>query len=294
MIKATFRNSFITCAALLLSQTLQAAPLQNPYTTINLNPGGSYSGEGEHAMSWQGVWGRQGFDVYSETLGYTTLGNAQAYAYVQSTQVAGGGGNARVTTAESQLSYLVSVDANDPQYAGLQELYMFVDLQASRTGDGIVSSTNSTGAISSLQIENLNTGEFMVDYNTNNDTRFEDISYDDGERLRTLEYMEAFAVGTTFEVRLSAFASVRVPNNTVDPQVYTSSSWIDPYFYFDQAAYDSARALDPTLPDIILADEFTISASPGIYVQPVPVPAAVWLFASGLIGLLGVARRNKR
>ncbi|MCK4707387.1 MAG: VPLPA-CTERM sorting domain-containing protein, partial [Gammaproteobacteria bacterium] len=27
---------------------------------------------------------------------------------------------------------------------------------------------------------------------------------------------------------------------------------------------------------------------------PVPVPAAVWLFGSGLIGLIGVARNNKR
>jgi len=30
----------------------------------------------------------------------------------------------------------------------------------------------------------------------------------------------------------------------------------------------------------------------GLSVSPVPVPAAVWLFASGLLGLVGVARRN--
>lgn len=29
------------------------------------------------------------------------------------------------------------------------------------------------------------------------------------------------------------------------------------------------------------------------YVQPVPVPAAVWLFGSGLLGLIGIARRKK-
>lgn len=31
----------------------------------------------------------------------------------------------------------------------------------------------------------------------------------------------------------------------------------------------------------------------GVVVNPVPVPAAVWLFGSGLIGLIGVARRKK-
>ena len=28
-------------------------------------------------------------------------------------------------------------------------------------------------------------------------------------------------------------------------------------------------------------------------VNPVPIPAAVWLFGSGLIGLIGIARRKK-
>jgi len=31
----------------------------------------------------------------------------------------------------------------------------------------------------------------------------------------------------------------------------------------------------------------------GVVVNPVPVPAAVWLFGSGLLGLIGIARRNK-
>jgi len=39
-------------------------------------------------------------------------------------------------------------------------------------------------------------------------------------------------------------------------------------------------------PDLVL----TIS---NVNFQPVPIPAAVWLFGSGLIGLLGIARRKK-
>ena len=29
-----------------------------------------------------------------------------------------------------------------------------------------------------------------------------------------------------------------------------------------------------------------------VTIEPVPVPAAVWLFGSGLIGLIGIARRK--
>jgi hypothetical protein len=35
------------------------------------------------------------------------------------------------------------------------------------------------------------------------------------------------------------------------------------------------------------------SASNQFLTAPVPVPAAVWLFGSGLLGLIGVARRRK-
>lgn len=48
-------------------------------------------------------------------------------------------------------------------------------------------------------------------------------------------------------------------------------------------------ALDGTSP----SEAFYTSTSAGFYSSPVPVPAAVWLFGSGLIGLIGVARRKK-
>ncbi len=45
------------------------------------------------------------------------------------------------------------------------------------------------------------------------------------------------------------------------------------------------------------ANSYTVNFSDGsiieVDVQVVPVPAAVWLFGSGLIGLIGIARRKK-
>jgi len=42
--------------------------------------------------------------------------------------------------------------------------------------------------------------------------------------------------------------------------------------------------------DVVMDNSSVISSSA---IDPVPIPAAVWLFASGLIGLAGVARRKK-
>ena len=69
---------------------------------------------------------------------------------------------------------------------------------------------------------------------------------------------------------------------------------------------------NPTLRGLESGDTVTITGlktinvdwsagSPGDYIRvltnfspsAVPVPAAVWLFGSGLLGLIGVARRNK-
>ncbi|MGB5398540.1 MAG: hypothetical protein WBN96_15445 [Gammaproteobacteria bacterium] len=37
----------------------------------------------------------------------------------------------------------------------------------------------------------------------------------------------------------------------------------------------------------------TWTSASGVFLSAVPVPAAIWLFGSGLLGLIGVARRNK-
>ena len=59
---------------------------------------------------------------------------------------------------------------------------------------------------------------------------------------------------------------------------------------FAGATYDGTPGLIIPFGTVFTAD--TISAKLG-QVQVVPVPAAVWLFGSGLLGLAGIARRKK-
>ena len=86
-------------------------------------------------------------------------------------------------------------------------------------------------------------------------------------------------------------------------------------FSFDASVWDSYSDViivlkdgvaDPTNPikwSAYLLDDFVSSgyweydgvkelSHISVYASPVPVPAAVWLFASGLIGLVGVARKR--
>ena len=47
---------------------------------------------------------------------------------------------------------------------------------------------------------------------------------------------------------------------------------------------DAGRTIDPFC---------SFDPSGNLCAPPIPVPAAVWLFGSGLVGLVGVARRRK-
>jgi hypothetical protein len=60
---------------------------------------------------------------------------------------------------------------------------------------------------------------------------------------------------------------------------------IDPTIHFDQAAFDAKYGAN----SFTLTDYYRLHFSDNI----VPVPAAVWLFGSGLLGLIAVARRKK-
>lgn len=55
---------------------------------------------------------------------------------------------------------------------------------------------------------------------------------------------------------------------------------------FDKYAYNNIANADWTVPGIVVEGW-------GMRINAVPIPAAIWLFGSGLIGLIGIARRKK-
>lgn len=81
--------------------------------------------------------------------------------------------------------------------------------------------------------------------------------------------------GNIFEVIVSA----SVTTNSNYPTSY-AHAWADPTIQ-----------IDPTF--LAAHPEYSLSFSKNLPAAVVPVPAAAWLFGSGLIGLVGVARKRK-
>lgn len=63
------------------------------------------------------------------------------------------------------------------------------------------------------------------------------------------------------------------------------SARVDPFLGFDQAAFDAIMGANT----YALADYYRFVVSENV----VPIPPAVWLFGSGLLGLIAVARRTR-
>ncbi len=79
-------------------------------------------------------------------------------------------------------------------------------------------------------------------------------------------------------------------------QAANNGNWSDVGFnnYSGQSTYDSNGLPIINAKDSggIIGDSFGTVGFNFLSVQPVPLPAAAWLFGSGLLGLIGVARRK--
>ena len=102
----------------------------------------------------------------------------------------------------------------------------------------------------------------------------------------------------TFENSIITAGDYTASSATADIELSNTKSFI--LALYDTSVDGGAWILDDNNPQYFGADIYTISFNLGnnatmlvdVEVNPVPVPAAVWLFGTGLIGLAGVARRR--
>lgn len=122
---------------------------------------------------------------------------------------------------------------------------------------------------------------------------------------------ETIDANSGLALELTVFGQTFTEANDIDYSGYPALTFLDgaisslDYYVSESMCFD---CIDQNITDIIkdgvydfsiypltkLADgSFEAVLSVNGSINPVPVPAAVWLFGSGLIGLAGVARRKK-
>ena len=122
--------------------------------------------------------------------------------------------------------------------------------------------------ISPDNIQN-NIGEPLID--------MEFTGFDPAELLTIQDIDVDFASGS---------ASDFDPNNKLDVILFNNGPAVDNAVF--SVTFSSGEVLSMVLPD------GSDSASYTFELTAVPVPAAVWLFVSGLVGLVGMARNKSR
>ena len=276
----------------------------NPHSigisNISLNPGGNMVIPGPFTLQATDFWVNRGAVVDYTTVG-ATGGSTAPWAYASATAELlekGTGATQRSVSARAELTYFVEIGLGPPIETDIGPIFDlgYVPVQvvshAFRKTEQLQPIEYGYGT-GTLTLKNRTTDLILIDYSTDDDPVVGDSA--GSTQPNRFEFDTEISVFDVLEVNLQAEAYA-VVDNSIDPDAVLSASaevYVDPYFLFDEEAYDNLRALDPALPDVELADIFTFQVSGNIYQEPavVPVPAS-WLMFGAAAGLLGLRKRH--
>lgn len=272
---------------------------QGPNTTsigisnVRLNPGGNMSVAGPVVHESSGEWTQRRAVVDYYASGSTTRSvSPSVFASIDLELLEKGlGATTRYGFAEVNLTYFVYIglDPDTTIEGGLD----FLDVPIQMVSYAFKNSEGGGDAVATLELRNLTRNQSLIQYTTLEDPTIETNSDDAVKQTYTLDNGEIQAFNM-MEIRLTALAEGLI-DNSFEPDAITFASaeaYVDPYFLFDQAAYDLSRLADPSLPDIQLADVFQFQVSSNIYAAPVPLPAS-WLFLSSALVLIRMVQKRR-
>ncbi len=151
-------------------------------------------------------------------------------------------------------------------------------------------------SMSRIDGSNLIDGTVLVDWNSNIDW-LAHVEWDASGLFNAIDI--GLQVGDTISgTNLIRDGSILADVNSATPysdQLTGQSEFIS---YAPLAATSNSLGFGPETPFYGVAAYFDIGSGNSLHVtgysvSAVPIPAAVWLFGSGLLGLIGVARRKK-
>ena len=167
----------------------------------------------------------------------------------------------------------------------------FTNQYSAITGSGVNGSSNFGVGFSDSARVNFSQAT-IVDgaYFTN--TTYAFISMRDGD-----SFAKQFEAGDFFTLTVNGLDSADIITNSIDVNLAVGTSLLDTWLWTDLTSLGQVNALTFSFassdvgafgintPTYFAIDDLTSAAV-------VPVPAAAWLFGSGLIGLIGIARRK--
>jgi hypothetical protein len=122
------------------------------------------------------------------------------------------------------------------------------------------------------------------------------INYEGGAHQAQFQQTVTVNLQSNTEYRVSLTANalaanfaypIGSPPGAPDAAYSDAYAWVDPVFGFDQAAFNALYGIN----SFVLSDYYQFNYSPNM--STVPIPGAVWLLGTGLIGLIGLRRKFK-